>query len=185
MIIGPGYQHGLLALPEGIRVHPTAEIHPTVDLGADTVVWAYAILLADVVTGPHCSIGAGTQLMRGVRLGESCRIGAQVHLTNRMVLGDRVFVAPFAVFADDRRPRVNNPRYTPAPPIVEDDVAIGVGVVVLPGVRIGRGALVGAGAVVTKDVPPGAVVIGNPARAVSRSSGEAWDGAMTLAEEVH
>ena len=183
MIVGPGYQRSLLELPERIFVHPTAEIHPTVDLGPDTIVWAHAVLLADVVTGPHCSIGAGTQLMRGVRLGESCRIGAQVHLTNRMVIGARVFIAPFAVFADDRRPRVNNPHYRGEPPVVEDDVAIGVGVVVCPGVRIGRGALIGAGAVVTKDVAPYAVVVGNPARPIVRA-GPDWDGAMTLQEEV-
>ena len=180
MIVGPGFSRPLVELPERIFVHPTAEIHPSVDLGPDTVVWAYTVLLADVKTGPHCSIGAGTQIMRGVHLGESCRIGAQVHLTNHMVLGDRVFVAPMVVFADDRRPRVNNPRYRCQPPIVEDDVSVGVAAVILPGVRLGRGCLIGAGAVVTRDVEPNAVVAGNPARLHVRVP--QWDGAMTLAE---
>jgi acetyltransferase-like isoleucine patch superfamily enzyme len=164
MIVGPGFQRDLLDLGDGIRVHPTAELHPTVNLGPGTVVWAHAILLAGVTTGPHCSIGAGTQIMRDVTMGESCRIGAQVHLTNRMTIGDRVFVAPFAVFADDRHPQVNNPRYRCEPPEIEDDVAVGVGAVILPGVVLGAGCTVGAGAVVTRSVAPSMVVFGNPAR---------------------
>jgi acetyltransferase-like isoleucine patch superfamily enzyme len=92
------------------------------------------------------------------------RIQHGAFLPNRARIGDRVFIGPNATFTDDRYPEVNNPRYKAEPPIVEDDVAIGAGAVILPGVRIGRGALIGAGAVVTKDVPPSAVVVGNPAR---------------------
>lgn len=69
------------------------------------------------------------------------------------------------ICCDDKFPRVNNAAYHAQPPVIEDDASIGAGAVLLPGVRIGRGALVGAGAVVTHDVPAGAVVYGCPARA--------------------
>jgi acetyltransferase-like isoleucine patch superfamily enzyme len=167
MIVGQhivNSQHTLVQLPENVRIHPTSEIDPSVDLGAGTVVWAYAVLLGGIKTGRDCSIGAGTQIMRDVRMGDACRIGAQVHLTNRMQLGNRVFVAPMAVFADDRHPQVNNPRYRCEPPCLEDDVAVGVGAVVLPGVVLGQGCTVGAGAVVTRSVAPWTTVVGNPAR---------------------
>ena len=155
-------------LGEGIRVHPTADIDPSVDLGPGTVVWAYAILLGGVKTGPSCSIGAGTQLMHGVRLGESCRIGAQVFLSGHVQLGDRVFVGPQAAFADDRHPRVNNPQYRSDPGQAEDDVAVGMGATILPGVCLGRGCLIGAGAVVTQSVPPFETWVGTPAKALRR-----------------
>jgi acetyltransferase-like isoleucine patch superfamily enzyme len=164
MIVGPGYTQPLHVLPHGIRIHPWADVDPTVDLGEDTVVWAYAHIMAGVRTGPHGSIGVGAELGRDCRLGESCRIGYGVFLPNRTVLGDRVFIGPRVVFTDDKYPRVNNPRYRAAPPVLEDDVAVGAGAVILPGLVLRRGCLVAAGAVVTHEVAPGVTVVGSPAR---------------------
>jgi maltose O-acetyltransferase len=79
------------------------------------------------------------------------------------------------MFADDRYPRVNNPRYHAEPPTIEDDVAVGMGVVVLPGVTLGRGCVIGAGAVVTFDVPPYMTVVGNPARKIRRACDDLED----------
>ncbi len=146
-------------------IHPLALVHETAQLGDDTVVWQFASVLAGVRTGPHCSIGANAEIGVSSILGESVRVGHGVFLPARSRVGDRVFLGPNVTVTDDRHPRVNNPHYHAEPPILEDDCAIGAGAVILPGVRIGRGALVGAGAVVTHDVGEYETWVGNPARA--------------------
>jgi acetyltransferase-like isoleucine patch superfamily enzyme len=164
------------------RIHPLAVVHEPEGLGPDTVVWQFSTLMPGVRTGAHCSIGSNTHVGRNTVLGESVRVGDKVHITDHMVIGDRVFIAPLAVMANDRHPVVNNPHFLRESPVIESDVSIGVGAVILPGVRLGRGCQIGAGAVVTKDVSPGAVVVGNPAH-VLRPAPD-WDGAVTLCEEV-
>lgn len=154
----------LTDLGAGVRVHPTAEIDPSVDLGAGTVVWAHAVVLGGVTTGPHCAIGSGVYVGRDTVLGESVRVQDKAHLTDRMRCGARVFVGPCATFVNDRHPRVNNPSYHAEPPVVEDDVSVGANATILPGVVLGRGCVIGAGAVVTRSVPPGETWVGNPAR---------------------
>ena len=116
------------------------------------------------------TFGAGCVVGTHVYIGKWCTLGAQVRiqhgafLCNRMVIGDRVFIGPNVTTSDDKWPRVNNPGYVANPPILEDDCNIGAGAVLLPGVRIGHHATVGAGAVVTSDVAPYTVVVGCPAR---------------------
>ena len=83
------------------------------------------------------------------------------------MIGERVFIGPRVVMTDDKWPRAGNAAYEAQPPVIEDDAVVGAGAVLLPGVRIGRRAMVGAGAIVTKDVPAFAVVRCEPAREVS------------------
>ena len=151
-------------LDETTTIHAQAVVHATARLGPDTIVWSGAVVGAEVVTGAHCCIGANVYLGEGCQLGESVRIQTGAFLPNRTRVGDRVFIGPNATLTDDKHPRVNNPRYRADPPVLESDCAIGAGAVLLPGVRIGRGALVGAGAVVTRDVAAYTTVAGNPAR---------------------
>ena len=115
--------------------------------------------------GDDCSVGTNAVLEPGNRVGDRTRIHSNCFLEN-VVLGSGVFLGPNVVFTDDPHPAC--PRYLDCVlgATVEDDVSIGANSTVLPGVRIGRGALVGAGSVVTKDVQARAVVAGNPARHV-------------------
>lgn len=147
-----------------IKIHPMAEVHESAKLGGGTTVWACANVMADVVTGKNCSIGFGAEIGRGSTLGDDVRIGYGVFLPSNTKVGDRVFIGPNVTMTDDKYPKVNNPDYDAQPPTIHDDVSIGAGAVLLPGVRIYAGAIIGAGAVVTKDVPPGCVAVGNPAR---------------------
>jgi acetyltransferase-like isoleucine patch superfamily enzyme len=149
-------------------IHPTALVSDGATLGEGTVVWAGAQVMNGVKTGPHCSIGAYSEVGRFSVLGDSVRISYGCFLPTRTTVGHRVFIGPRVVMTDDRYPRVNHPTYRAEPPILEDDCAIGAGAVLLPGVRIGRGATVGAGAVVTRDVEAYQTVIGNPARVYAR-----------------
>lgn len=139
-------------------------IDQTAVVGEGTSVWHFAILLADVVIGKNCNIGSRVEIGRGTTIGDNTRISSGVFLPSNSKIGSNVFVAPNVTFTDDRYPRANNDRYMAEPPILEDGCSVGAGSVILPGIRIGAGALVGAGSVVTKDVPPKGHVRGEPAR---------------------
>jgi UDP-2-acetamido-3-amino-2,3-dideoxy-glucuronate N-acetyltransferase len=150
-----------------------------VDFGEGVVVQAFTNLYG-------CSIGDGTrigpfvEIQRGAVVGARCKISSHTFVCDGVEIGDEVFVGHGVVFVNDKRPRATTEEghlqteedWTLLPTVVERRASLGSGAVVLGGLRIGEGALVGAGAVVTKDVEPGAVVMGNPARAraVERSS---------------
>ena len=154
--------------PGSVFIHETALVSDPQLLGAGTKIWAYASVHEGVVMGENCSLGERAYVGKYTRVGDRTRMGEKVHITDHMEIGSGVFIAPMTVFANDRNPVVNNPFYKCEPPIVEDDVSIGVAAVILPGVRLGRGCIVGAGAVVTKDVPPYQTWVGNPARPLHR-----------------
>jgi acetyltransferase-like isoleucine patch superfamily enzyme len=124
-----------------------------------------ALIREDNELGDDCSVGTHAALEPGNRVGRGTRIHSQCFLEH-VTLGDRVFVAPGVVFTDDPHPMC--PRYLDCVlgATVEDDVSIGGGAVILPGIRIGARSLVAAGSVVTRDVEPDSVVAGNPARRV-------------------
>lgn len=145
----------------------TAHIEPSATWGAETRIWHFAVILQEVRIGDHCSIGALTEIGRGTVIGDHSRIGSQVFLPPNSQIGHHVFVGPGVKCTDDRHPKVpepGDPPYDARPPIIDDYAVIGAGAVLLPGVHIGRGARVAAGSIVTKDVPPRAMVRGLPAR---------------------
>jgi UDP-2-acetamido-3-amino-2,3-dideoxy-glucuronate N-acetyltransferase len=149
---------------------------------ADDVVLGEDVTVHEFVNLYGCTIGAGSrigtfvEIQRGATVGRSCKISSHTFICTGVHLGDRVFVGHGVMFVNDKHPRACNPDGTPMGPgdwtltetWLEDDVAIGSGATILCGVRIGRGASVGAGAVVTRDVPPGGTVAGNPARVLAR-----------------
>lgn len=151
-----------------VRTEPECYIHPSASVHQTSSVWDGARILADAIVGHNCSIGGGTEVGRGCRIGNYTRIGANTFLPPNSVIGNGVFIGPNVSCADDRHPYVrmqgDDPPYTPEPPVIEDGASIGIGAVLLPGVRVGRNAIVGAAAVVTRDVPAGGVVYGIPAR---------------------
>lgn len=144
------------------RVHPTAKVHDT------SVVYDFANVMADVVIGHNSQIGSGTEIGRGSRIGNYTRIGQGCFFPPNSVIGNGVFVGPGVYCADDRHPYVHvtgeDPPYDPEPPVIEDGAVIGIGAVLLPGVHVGKCALVAAGSVVTKNVPDGITVKGPAAK---------------------
>jgi UDP-2-acetamido-3-amino-2,3-dideoxy-glucuronate N-acetyltransferase len=144
-----------------------------VSFGEDVVVHSFTNLYG-------CSIGAGTrigtfvEIQRGAEIGSRCKVQSHTFICDGVRIGDAVFVGHGVTFINDRRPRATGPSgglqsdadWDLTETIVEDGASIGSSATILCGVRIGAGAQVGAGAVVTKDVSPGATVVGNPAAPV-------------------
>jgi UDP-2-acetamido-3-amino-2,3-dideoxy-glucuronate N-acetyltransferase len=142
-----------------------------VEFGDDVTVYSFTNLYGCRI-GSGSRIGTFVEVQRGARIGERCKIQSHTFVCDGVSIGDRVFVGHGVMFINDRRPRATSgggglqteDDWELAPTVVEDEASIGSGATILGGVRIGACALVGAGAVVTKDVAPGATVVGNPAR---------------------
>ena len=164
-------------------IHETAIVE-TSFIGTNVNVWAYAHVMGGVILGDNCSIGGCAEIGKSTVMGDNCRIGFGVFLPNHSRLGDNVFIGPNATFCDDKHPRVNNRDYKAEPPILEDDCSIGAGATILPGIKIGRGATVGAGAVVTRNVTPYTTVIGCPAIPLSLVKSPTDASALRLADTV-
>lgn len=149
-------------------IDPYAKVGKTVRLGKDAVIWAFASVHEGVIIGDFASVGEHTYIGRNATIGARTRINQGCHITDHMIIGDNVFIGPHVVFTNDKNPIANNPHYKRECPVVENDVSIGANATILPGVILGEGCKIGAGAVVTKDVRPFTTVVGNPAREVKR-----------------
>lgn len=135
-------------------------------VGSGTRVWAFAHVLPGARIGADCNICDGVFVENDVIVGSRVTVKCGVQLWDGVTLEDDVFVGPNATFTNDPFPRSKVYSDRPARTVVERGASIGANATVLPGVRVGAHAMVGAGAVVTHDVPPNAVVVGNPARVV-------------------
>ncbi len=136
------------------------------DVGAGTRVWAYAHVLPGARIGTECNICDQVFIENDVVVGDRVTVKCGVQLWDGLRIEDDVFIGPNATFTNDRFPRSKQyPEKFPATH-VERGASIGANATILPGLRIGRSAMVGAGAVVTRSVPPFAIVVGNPARIV-------------------
>lgn len=116
------------------------------------------------VIGANVFIGPFVEIQKNASVGDDSRVQSHSFICEGVHIGQRVFVGHGAIFINDRFPIVNNPNWKPEETHVEDDVAIGSGAIIMCGVRLGKGCRIGAGAVVTKDVPADEQVVGVPAR---------------------
>lgn len=144
-------------------VHPQA-LCESDKVGHGTRVWAFAHVLPGAVIGADCNICDGVFIENDVIVGDRVTVKCGVQLWDGVRLEDDVFVGPNATFTNDLHPRSRQHPTEFPETVVGTGASIGANATILPGLRIGRRAMVGAGAVVTKDVPPNAVVVGNPAR---------------------
>jgi UDP-2-acetamido-3-amino-2,3-dideoxy-glucuronate N-acetyltransferase len=148
-----------------MSIHPSADVQSK-QIGEGTRVWQYVVILSGAVIGRDGNICSHCFIENQVVVGDRVTVKCGVQLWDGVTLEDDVFVGPNATFTNDREPRSRNAGATLLPTLVKKGASIGANATILPGLTIGEGAMVGAGAVVTKDVPPRTLVVGNPARAV-------------------
>ncbi len=146
-------------------------ISDDVVLGADVKIFSFVNLYGCTI-GDRTKVGTFVEIQRGARVGKDCKISSHTFICDGVTIEDRVFVGHNVTFINDRRPRATNPDgslqseadWICERTLVRESASIGSSVSILCGVTIGRNAIIGAGAVVTKDVPDDAVVAGVPAR---------------------
>jgi UDP-2-acetamido-3-amino-2,3-dideoxy-glucuronate N-acetyltransferase len=145
-------------------VHSLALLEST-SIGKGTRIWAFAHILPGAVIGEDCNVCDHVFIENDVVVGNRVTIKCGVQLWDGLRVEDDVFIGPNATFTNDRFPQSKQP-FTLQPTTLAKGSSIGANATILPGLNIGEGAMVGAGAVVTKDVPARTLVLGNPARIV-------------------
>jgi UDP-2-acetamido-3-amino-2,3-dideoxy-glucuronate N-acetyltransferase len=150
---------------EDAFVHPSAVVGDGARLGPGTKVWHFCHVMAGAVIGRGCVLGQNVFVAAGVRVGNGCRIQNNVSLYAGVTLEDHVFCGPSAVFTNVVNPRSEVARKDEyRPTLVRRGATLGANCTIVCGVTLGEYSFVGAGAVVTRDVPAYALVTGNPAR---------------------
>ena len=166
----------MTGISRSARIHPTAIVERSVKVGAGTAIWDCAHLRHGARVGAHCIVGEKAYLAPGVIVGDRCKVGPFVNLCAGVVLETGVMVAIGVVFTNELFPRATTPdlrRLRPSEPTartlatrVEAGATIGANATIRGGIVIGRWAMVGMGAVVTRSVPAFHLVLGHPARSV-------------------
>ena len=146
-------------------IHPLADVAEC-EIGQGTKVWQFVVVLKGAKIGKECNICAQTLIEGDVVIGDRVTVKSGVQIWDGSVIGNDVFIGPNATFSNDLYPRSRQYPIQFNGITIHDGASIGANATLLPGVTIGEKAMVGAGTVVTKDVPERAVVLGNPARIV-------------------
>jgi UDP-2-acetamido-3-amino-2,3-dideoxy-glucuronate N-acetyltransferase len=155
-------------------IHPTAQVHPRARIGENVKVWSWVQIREDAQIGDNTIISKGVYVDFGVRIGSNVKIQNNVSVYNGVTIEDGVFVGPHVCFTNDKVPRAINPDgslkeasdWQVTPIRIGYGASLGANSTIVPGVTVGRFAMVGAGAVVTRNVPDHGLVVGNPARLV-------------------
>ena len=151
-----------------VFIHESANVSHDSNIGPGTKIWINAQVRNDAIIGKNCIISKDVYIDHGVKIGNGCKIQNTVSIFNGVSIGNDVFVGPNACFTNDKVPRAFNSEWKVTPTLVKDGASIGANATIVCGITIGEYAMVAAGSVATKDVPPHTLVMGNPARPVAR-----------------
>lgn len=146
-------------------IHHSADVQ-TNKIGPGTNVWQFAVILPNAVIGRDCNINCHTFIENEVVIGDRVTIKAGVFIWDGITIEDDVFVGPNATFVNDKYPHSKMYPENFQVTMIEKGVSIGANATILGGITLGRYAMIGAGSVVTKDVAPYTLVVGNPAKVV-------------------
>jgi len=147
--------------------HETAIIDEGCQIGEGSKVWHFSHLMSESQLGAGCNIGQNVFIASKVELGKNCKVQNNVSLYEGVICGDDVFIGPSAVFTNVINPRSSVSRKTEyKKTIVKDGATIGANATIVCGVTLGSYSFIGAGAVVTKDVPDFALFVGNPGKQI-------------------
>ncbi|TCS83373.1 acyltransferase [Tepidibacillus fermentans] len=149
-----------------IFIHPSAEVSDRAKISEGTKIWNQAQIREDVEIGENCIISKDVYIDKGVKIGNRCKIQNGISIYHGVEIEDDVFLGPHMVFTNDLYPRAYNDEWIVTPTRIKKGASIGANATIVCGNEVGRYAMVAAGAVVTKDVPDYALVVGNPARII-------------------
>lgn len=155
-------------MTESVYIHPTANVAANARIGEGTKIWINVQIRENAEIGAGCIISKDVYIDHGVIIGDRCKVQNGVSVYHGVTLGDEVFVGPNVVFTNDRVPRAFNPEWKITPTRIDSGASLGANSTIVCGTVVGEYAMVAAGSVVTRDVPPYTLVMGNPARPVAR-----------------
>ena len=144
-------------------IHPLSDVKST-NIGDNTNIWQFCVVFPEAKIGTGCNICANVLIENEVVVGNNVTVKSGVQLWDGVTLEDNVFIGPNVTFTNDLFPRSKNPDWKLSKTVVKKGASIGANATILCGITIGENAMIGAGSVVTKDVPSGEVWVGNPAR---------------------
>jgi len=147
-------------------IHPLSDVQSH-NIGKNTSIWQFCVVLPGASIGSGCNICSHCFIENDVVIGNDVTVKCGVQLWDGMTVEDSVFIGPNVTFCNDRYPKSKNKDFSLERIVIRKGASIGANATILPGVEIGERALVGAGSVVTKDVPKGSTVVGSPATIVS------------------
>jgi len=156
--------------------HPTAEVSDKAKIGRRTKIWHYVQIREGAKIGSNCILGKNVYVDASVRIGNNCKIQNNVSIFHGVTVEDGVFVGPHVCFSNDKYPRAINEdgtlktadEWEISKTLVKEGASIGANSIILPGIIIGKYAMIGAGSVVTKNVPNFSLVYGNPAKSYGK-----------------
>lgn len=154
-------------MTKSIFIHPSADVQAT-DIGSGSRIWQFSVVLAGAKIGQDCNICSHCFIENDVLVGDRVTVKCGVQLWDGLRIGNDVFIGPNVTFTNDKYPKSGNKDFQCLNTWIDDGVSIGGGATILPGVRIGAYATIGAGSVVTRDVLAGTTVVGNPAGVINR-----------------
>lgn len=140
-------------------IHPLSDVQSK-NIGKDTNVWQFVVILPEAQIGDGCNICSHCFIENDVKIGNNVTVKCGVQLWNGIEIEDGVFIGPNVTFCNDKFPKSKNKNFTLLKTIVKKGASIGANATILPGITIGENAMIGAGAIVTKDVLPGQIVKG-------------------------
>ncbi len=147
-----------------IFIHNSANVSSEANIGEGTKIWINSQIREKSEVGNNCIISKDTYIDTEVKIGNNCKIQNSVSVYQGVTIEDDVFVGPDACFTNDKVPRAFDPEWKITPTLVKKGVSIGANATIICGITIGEYAMVAAGSVVTKDVKPYSLVMGNPAK---------------------
>lgn len=152
-------------MSQRVKIHPISDVQSR-SIGAGTSIWQFCVVLSDAKIGEECNICSHCLIENDVIVGDRVTVKCGVQLWDGLRVEDDVFIGPNVTFTNDTQPR--SKQYPDEFPktIIRKGASIGANATILPGIEIGEGAMVGAGAVVTKNVPAHVTVVGNPAKEI-------------------
>jgi len=151
-----------------IYIDPTANVSLDAKIGVGTKVWINTQIRENTSIGSNCILSKDVYIDAGVTIGNGCKIQNSVSVYQGVTIENEVFVGPNVCFTNDKVPRAFNSDWKITETLVKNGASLGANATIVCGITLGEYSMVAAGSVVTKDVPPYSLVVGNPARVVAK-----------------